>query len=227
MRRRRHTARRPALGHVRLARRTYGARSARLDDEPALFTVTTAGDARALIEWDPELVHAARESGVGVDPNGYIAAAQYLPFVDSLPDEVRQNTLARAEGGGPANRQRLAVDRRALCSRNRRPWRYDAVTVDCQHGMMGFDIAVAMLQAISTTPAIPLVRPARNEPGEIMRLLDAGAYGLICPMISTRAEAEALVSACRYPPLGTRSFGPHGGCFTEATTMQRMRMKKS
>lgn len=88
---------------------------------------------------------------------------------------------------------------------------YDAVTVDCQHGMMGFDVALAMLQAISTTSAIPLVRPARNDPGEIMRWLDAGAYGLICPMISTRAEAEAFVSACRYAPQGTRSFGPSRG----------------
>lgn len=88
---------------------------------------------------------------------------------------------------------------------------YHAVTVDCQHGMMGFDVALAMLQAISTTDAIPLVRPARNDPGEMMRYLDAGAYGLICPMISTRAEAEAFVSACRYPPVGTRSFGPSRG----------------
>ena len=88
---------------------------------------------------------------------------------------------------------------------------YDAVTVDCQHGMMGFDVALTMLQAISTTSAIPLVRPSRNDPAEIMRWLDAGAYGLICPMISTRAEAEAFVAACRYPPLGNRSFGPSRG----------------
>lgn len=88
---------------------------------------------------------------------------------------------------------------------------YHAVTVDCQHGMMGFDVALTMLQAISTTPAIPLVRPARNDPGEMMRWLDAGAYGLICPMISTRDQAEAFVAACRYPPTGTRSFGPSRG----------------
>lgn len=88
---------------------------------------------------------------------------------------------------------------------------FDAVTVDCQHGMMGFDIAVAMLQAISTTGAVPLVRPSANIGSEIMRFLDAGAYGIICPMISTRGEAEALVAACRYPPVGTRSFGPARG----------------
>lgn len=88
---------------------------------------------------------------------------------------------------------------------------YDAVTVDCQHGMMGWDAAFAMLQAISTTEAVPLVRPADNVPGEIMRWLDAGAYGIICPMISNVRQAEALVAACRYPPVGSRSHGPSRG----------------
>lgn len=88
---------------------------------------------------------------------------------------------------------------------------FDAVTVDCQHGMIGFDTALVMLQAISTTAAIPLARPSRLDPAQIMRFLDAGAYGIICPMISNAAEAAALVSACRYPPVGTRSFGPARG----------------
>lgn len=88
---------------------------------------------------------------------------------------------------------------------------FDSATVDCQHGMIGFDTAITMLQAISTTGAIPLVRPSRNDPAEMMRYLDAGAYGVICPMISTREDAETLASACRYPPQGTRSFGPARG----------------
>lgn len=88
---------------------------------------------------------------------------------------------------------------------------FDAVTVDCQHGMIGFDVALTMLQAISTTDAVPMVRPSRNDGAEIMRFLDAGAYGVICPMISTAADAAALVSACRYPPAGARSFGPARG----------------
>lgn len=88
---------------------------------------------------------------------------------------------------------------------------YDAVTVDCQHGMIGFDVALAMLQAISTTPAMPFVRPSGNHAAEIMHWLDAGAYGIICPMISTPEDAAALVSACRYPPVGTRSYGPARG----------------
>jgi 4-hydroxy-2-oxoheptanedioate aldolase len=88
---------------------------------------------------------------------------------------------------------------------------FDAVTVDCQHGMMGFDVALAMLQAVSTTPAIPMVRPSALIPAEIMRWLDAGSYGIICPMISTADDARALVQACRYPPQGQRSFGPARG----------------
>ena len=88
---------------------------------------------------------------------------------------------------------------------------FDAVTVDCQHGMIGFETALVMLQAISTTAAIPLVRPSCLDPAQIMRFLDAGAYGIICPMISNAAEGAALVSACRYPPVGTRYFGPARG----------------
>ena len=88
---------------------------------------------------------------------------------------------------------------------------FDAATVDMQHGMMGFSEAVAMLQAISTTRAVPLVRPPSVDGPGIMRLLDAGAYGVICPMISSAADAAALVAACRYPPAGRRSFGPSRG----------------
>lgn len=88
---------------------------------------------------------------------------------------------------------------------------FDAATVDCQHGMIGFETAIAMLQAISSTDAIPLVRPSALVPSEIMRFLDAGAYGVICPMISTADDAAQLVVACRYPPDGSRSFGPARG----------------
>jgi 4-hydroxy-2-oxoheptanedioate aldolase len=67
---------------------------------------------------------------------------------------------------------------------------------------------VAMLQAISASEATPLVRVSWNAPGEIMKALDAGAQGVICPMINSRAECEAFIKAARYPPLGQRSFGP-------------------
>ncbi len=88
---------------------------------------------------------------------------------------------------------------------------FDAVTVDLQHGMIDFASALSMLQALSATPAVPLVRVQDNDPAQIMRMLDAGAYGIICPMISTAEEARRFVAACRYPPLGNRSFGPARG----------------
>lgn len=88
---------------------------------------------------------------------------------------------------------------------------FDSVTVDLQHGMIGPETAVAMLQAISTTDAVPLVRVPRNDGAQIMWLLDAGAYGVICPMVSTADEARAFARACRYPDRGTRSFGPARG----------------
>lgn len=88
---------------------------------------------------------------------------------------------------------------------------YDSLTIDMQHGMVGFEACMGMFQAIATTGAIPMARPSKNSPAEIMRLLDAGSYGIICPMISTAADAVRLVEACRYPPAGRRSFGPARG----------------
>ncbi len=85
---------------------------------------------------------------------------------------------------------------------------FDSLTVDMQHGVVDYQVAVTMLQAIATTPVIPLARVPWNDPAPVMKILDAGAYGVICPMISTRAQAEALVAACRYPPRGYRSWGP-------------------
>lgn len=85
---------------------------------------------------------------------------------------------------------------------------FDCLTIDVQHGLIDYGAAVHMLQAISATPCIPLARVPWNEPGAIMKLLDAGAYGIICPMISSSAEAAAFAAACRYPPKGIRSYGP-------------------
>jgi 4-hydroxy-2-oxoheptanedioate aldolase len=85
---------------------------------------------------------------------------------------------------------------------------WDVVTIDTQHGVIGYSEMLQMLQAISTTDATPLVRVSWNQPGEIMRALDSGAYGVICPMINDAAECAAFVQACRYPPDGFRSSGP-------------------
>ncbi len=85
---------------------------------------------------------------------------------------------------------------------------FDSLTVDMQHGVVDYQVAVTMLQAISTTKAIPLARVPWNDPARLMKILDAGVYGVICPMINTREEAEALVRACKYAPRGYRSWGP-------------------
>lgn len=88
---------------------------------------------------------------------------------------------------------------------------FHSATVDMQHGMLAFSDALPMLQALSSTKATPLVRIPELNPATIMQMLDAGAYGVICPMISTPEQTSALVSACRYPPTGSRSFGPSRG----------------
>jgi 4-hydroxy-2-oxoheptanedioate aldolase len=88
---------------------------------------------------------------------------------------------------------------------------WDSLTLDMQHGVIDYSHAISMLQAISTTEVVPLARVNWNEPGQIMKILDAGAYGIICPMVSNRKEAENFVQACMYPPKGYRSYGPIRG----------------
>lgn len=85
---------------------------------------------------------------------------------------------------------------------------WDSLVVDLQHGLVDYTDAVPMLQAISQTDATPMARVPWNMPDIIMKLLDAGAYGIVCPMINTRAECEEFIANCRYAPIGRRSFGP-------------------
>jgi 4-hydroxy-2-oxoheptanedioate aldolase len=84
----------------------------------------------------------------------------------------------------------------------------DWLCIDMQHGVISYEAAVAMLQTISATDVTPIVRVPWNDPSLIMKALDAGAYGVIVPLVNDRAQAEAAVAACRYPPKGIRSFGP-------------------
>ena len=88
---------------------------------------------------------------------------------------------------------------------------WDSLTIDMQHGLIDYTNALPMMQTISTTDVTPLARVNWNEPGQIMKILDAGCYGVICPMVSNRNEAENFVKSCLYPPLGYRSFGPVRG----------------
>jgi 4-hydroxy-2-oxoheptanedioate aldolase len=85
---------------------------------------------------------------------------------------------------------------------------WDSLTIDLQHGLIDYQAMVQMLQAISTTDTVPVVRVPWLEPGILMKTLDAGAYGVICPMVNTREDAQKLVAWTHYQPRGTRSFGP-------------------
>ena len=91
---------------------------------------------------------------------------------------------------------------------------YDSIGVDMQHGIVDYQAMVTMLQAMRASGVVPLVRVPWLDPAQVMKALDAGAYGIICPMVNTRAEAEALVSYVRYPPIGVRSFGPSRAVFS-------------
>ena len=96
---------------------------------------------------------------------------------------------------------------------------FDALVVDMQHGMaITPDTVVACLQAISTTDTVPIVRVPWNRPEWIQYVLDAGAMGVIVPLVNTYEEAAKAGGACRYPPLGYRSAGPNRAVLYGATT---------
>ena len=85
---------------------------------------------------------------------------------------------------------------------------FDSITIDMQHGLVDYQVALNLLQVISGSGKTPMVRVPWNEPGIIMKSLDAGALGIICPMINTPEDAISFVGATRYEPEGHRSSGP-------------------
>jgi 4-hydroxy-2-oxoheptanedioate aldolase len=85
---------------------------------------------------------------------------------------------------------------------------FDALCIDMQHGLTDMSDLWPMLQAVSQTDTVPVVRVPWNDPATIMKALDFGAYGIIVPLVSTAEEAARAVAACRYPPVGMRSSGP-------------------
>ena len=98
---------------------------------------------------------------------------------------------------------------------------FDSVTVDMQHGVQDYQSMVQCFQAMDRYPITPMVRIPWNEPGIIGKVLDGGAWGVICPMVNTPTEARALVSACLYPPKGRRSNGPiRAAAYGEASPYQ-------
>lgn len=85
---------------------------------------------------------------------------------------------------------------------------YDALTVDVQHGALDYSSLLPMYQAMRASGVVLGARVPWLDPGMIMKVLDAGALMVICPMINTAEDAARFVSCLRYPPLGQRSFGP-------------------
>jgi 4-hydroxy-2-oxoheptanedioate aldolase len=85
---------------------------------------------------------------------------------------------------------------------------YDYVVVDMQHGIASESEMLAMIQATEAAGAIPVVRVAHNDATSIGRALDSGALAVIVPMVNDAESARRAVAACRYAPVGSRSYGP-------------------
>jgi 4-hydroxy-2-oxoheptanedioate aldolase len=124
---------------------------------------------------------------------------------------MRKNKIKQMMlGGKPVINGWCAIPSTVSCeAMTQQGW--DSLTIDMQHGLIDYSNALPMLQTISATNLTPLARVNWNEPGQIMKILDAGCYGVICPMVSNKQDAEQFVQACMYPPKGYRSFGPVRG----------------
>jgi 4-hydroxy-2-oxoheptanedioate aldolase len=121
---------------------------------------------------------------------------------------MRQNRIRETwQSGGAAVNGWLAIPN-SFSAETMAHQGWDSLTIDLQHGVVDYAQMVTMLQAISTTDTVPVVRVPWLEPGILMKTLDAGAYGVICPMVNTREDAQNLVAWTHYAPRGTRSFGP-------------------
>ncbi|WP_149139546.1 HpcH/HpaI aldolase family protein [Gemmobacter caeruleus] len=90
---------------------------------------------------------------------------------------------------------------------------YDSITIDIQHGALDYSSVLPMFQVMRGSGVVPMARVPWREPGIVMKALDAGAMGIICPMINSAEEAAEFVSFMRYPPHGQRSFGPTRATF--------------
>ena len=113
---------------------------------------------------------------------------------------MRENKIRRiwAEGGNVVNGW-LAIPS-SISAELMAQQGWDSVCIDLQHGAIDYQTAVTMLQAISTTVTVPLVRVPWNDPAIIGKVLDAGAYGVICPMVNTRAQATPSSAHAAIPP---------------------------
>ena len=85
---------------------------------------------------------------------------------------------------------------------------YDCVMIDMEHGPAGYSEATALLQAVAASGTAPLARVPANDPVALKRTLDLGVSGVMVPSVDSRAEAEAAVAGCLYPPRGLRGMAP-------------------
>lgn len=113
---------------------------------------------------------------------------------------------SRLASGGPFLFSWMSVPSAALAGQVAR-LPLDGVCLDMQHGMIGFSDAVGMIAAINAAGRPALVRSLWNDAATPGQCFDAGACCVIAPMVNTRAQAEALVRAAKYPPMGARSWG--------------------
>ena len=136
-----------------------------------------------------------------VDRLSIVVCARYLAL-------MRPNKLKQIWASGKAATNCWLMLPSAISAEQLAHQGWDSLTVDQQHGQADHAAMVAIFTAISTTDAAAIVRVPSNESGVIGRALDSGAYGVICPMVDTVADAQKFVAACRYPPDGGRSYGP-------------------
>ncbi len=86
--------------------------------------------------------------------------------------------------------------------------KFNSITIDLQHGMFSFEKCRDIIQVIALYNVFTIVRVPTNDIGIINKVIDAGAYGVICPLVNTNEDCKKFLNACYYPPIGNRSFGP-------------------
>ncbi len=138
----------------------------------------------------------------------------YSSVGSELGDRMIKNRIKRAWDNGKAALNGWLAIPNSLTAEVMAAQAFDGITVDAQHGVVDYSDAVQMFQAMRASNVTPLARVPWLDPGIIMKMLDAGAYGIICPMINNREQAQEFVSYVRYPPEGTRSFGPTRAIFS-------------
>ena len=106
---------------------------------------------------------------------------------------IEADSAALLSQGSPLDEVETAFLRKLESATTFEAQGFDSICIDMQHGAVDSQVALTMLQAISTTSVIPLTRVPWNDPARLMKILDAGSYGVICPMINTPEQAEALV----------------------------------